>query len=108
MKYPMRARFGALMEYQPAKKSFVCGCVGSPVFDNRNFDGGFASSKTGTLLPADASPSLYQKIMAFVRQPTKVPSKNFQRKVLHIRVSEPTWELIFYRFRHNETIEVLP
>ena len=58
-----KARFGALMENINSQKNrlYVDLRVGSSVFDNRNFDGGFATSKTGTLLPSDASPALYQK-----------------------------------------------
>ena len=58
-----QARFGALMESIHPQKNrlYVDLRVGSSVFDNRNFDGGFASSKTGTRLPSDASPALYQK-----------------------------------------------
>ena len=58
-----KARFGALMESIRPKKNrlYVDLRVGSSVFDNRNFDGGFASSKTGVLLPLDASSFLYKK-----------------------------------------------
>lgn len=58
-----QARFGALMEnIRPQKnRLYVDLRIGSSVFDNRNFDGGVASSKVGTSLPLDASSSLYQK-----------------------------------------------